>query len=661
MQKIIVLSAVVLLTLAGITAVLVAAAPAAPAPALVFNVTTPVDAIDPTNITSCHTSGLVCTLRAAVHEANLTTGALINVPAGTYLLTIPPGAGDNDTTGNLNILASMTISGAGSAGTIVEGNGSTFGDNIFFISSNSAVVVISGLTIQHGINNTLRNGGGIGNDGKLTLTDTVIADNTDAVLGGGIYNSNNGSLALINSVVRGNTASGVSAGVSLQGCGGIYNNGVMTVTNSTIISNTSGGANATGGGLCNERALSINRSAVVGNHVTGTNALGGGIYNINVPLTVLSIVNSTISGNRSDGSGGGIANAEPGNATLYNVTVANNVADADHDGSGSGGGIFGTGTGAINLRNTLLGRNLGTTGCPGACVLVLDDCTNGTIVSQDYNLIQITSGCTDSGANFHNVGGDPLLSELALNGGQTLNHALGGGSPAIDKGNPAGCRDNLGALLSVDQRGAQRPFGAFCDIGAFESNLVAPAAVTITGPAAGLVNTSLAYTATVSPLTATQPITFVWQATSQLPVTHTLASITDSVTFQWSSPGPQLLTVTARNTAGVAQSSYGVTLSNPVPLLTGLSPTMTLAGGPTFTLTVSGTNFVAGSIVRWNTLDRPTAFIGAGELQAVIPPADIAARGAVTITVFNSPTGGGLSNPLNFAIWSALYLPVILR
>jgi len=31
-----------------------------------------------------------------------------------------------------------------------------------------------------------------------------------------------------------------------------------------------------------------------------------------------------------------------------------------------------------------------------------------------------------------------------------------------------------------------------------------------------------------------------------------------------------------------------------------LSPTSATAGGPAFTLTVNGTNFMTGSIVRWN-------------------------------------------------------------
>ena len=315
----------------------------------------------------------------------------------------------------------------------------------------------------------------------------------------------------------------------------------------------------------------------------------------------------------------------------------------------------------INLRNSLLGGNLGLADCTGPCTHQPDDCRGSTLVSQDYNLIQTTTGCTINGAKLNNASGDPLLGGLALNGGQTLNHALGGGSPAIDAGNPGGCLDALGAPLSVDQRGVARPFGPRCDIGAFESTLVAPAASVISGPLGGLIDTLLTYTATVSPLTATQPITFVWTATGQGTVTHTAASLTDSVSFQWSTAGSQLLNVTARSAAGLAQASYGVTIGNPLPALSAISPTMTLAGGSDFTLTVTGTNFVPGSVVRWNGSDRATTFISAGELQALIPAADIATRGTAAVTVFNPGPGGGESNSKNFAIWGSLYLPLIRR
>jgi hypothetical protein len=67
------------------------------------------------------------------------------------------------------------------------------------------------------------------------------------------------------------------------------------------------------------------------------------------------------------------------------------------------------------------------------------------------------------------TGVDPLVSPvLGYNGGLTPTHALLSDSPAIDAGDPAGCKDTFGALLVADQRGAQRPQGPKCDVGAFE-------------------------------------------------------------------------------------------------------------------------------------------------------------------------------------------------
>ncbi len=62
--------------------------------------------------------------------------------------------------------------------------------------------------------------------------------------------------------------------------------------------------------------------------------------------------------------------------------------------------------------------------------------------------------------------------------------------------------------------------------------------------------------------------------------------------------------------------------SNPVPATTGLSPATATAGGPGFTLTVTGTNFIGGSVVRWNGADRATTFVSATRLTAAIPAAD---------------------------------------
>jgi uncharacterized protein (TIGR03437 family) len=90
--------------------------------------------------------------------------------------------------------------------------------------------------------------------------------------------------------------------------------------------------------------------------------------------------------------------------------------------------------------------------------------------------------------------------------------------------------------------------------------------------------------------------------------------------------------------------------SNPVPTLTSLSPSSAIAGGAGFTLTVNGSNFVPGSVVRWNGSNRATTFVSSTQLTAAIPNSDIAAAGSASVTVFNPSPDGGTSTALNFNI-----------
>ena len=74
-----------------------------------------------------------CTLRAAIMQANFVTGLdTITLPSGVYLLTRP---GDDDATvlGDLDIADDLTIQGAGSGVTIVDGNGAVTTDRVFQI------------------------------------------------------------------------------------------------------------------------------------------------------------------------------------------------------------------------------------------------------------------------------------------------------------------------------------------------------------------------------------------------------------------------------------------------------------------------------------------------------------------------------------------------
>jgi hypothetical protein len=89
--------------------------------------------------------------------------------------------------------------------------------------------------------------------------------------------------------------------------------------------------------------------------------------------------------------------------------------------------------------------------------------------------------------------------------------------------------------------------------------------------------------------------------------------------------------------------SFTVTPVNPVPRLSTLAPRSGQQGGPAFTLTVTGTNFVPASVVQWNGSSRTTTFVSATQLTASIPASDLVTAGAAHVTVFTPAPGGGTS------------------
>jgi hypothetical protein len=101
---------------------------------------------------------------------------------------------------------------------------------------------------------------------------------------------------------------------------------------------------------------------------------------------------------------------------------------------------------------------------------------------------------------------------------------------------------------------------------------------------------------------------------------------------------------------GGASGTLTFTINNPVPTTTSLSPSSGTAGGPAFTLTVNGTNFVAKSKVQWKGSDRTTTFVSATKVTAMITAADIATAGTAGVTVMNATPGGGTSNAQTFTI-----------
>ncbi len=429
------------------TAVLVLSTMLAAFPALAVTFTVnSTDDLPDTNPASgtCHTTANTCTLRAAVMQANRSSGvgATIVLPPGVYLLKIPASASfGDDTNGDLNLtappsgspLATISITGAGAATTIIDGNQL---DRVFHVHP-GRTATISGVAIRNGF------GSGIINEGQLTVSDAVISLNTL----GGI--SNLATLAVINSTITQNI-----------GGGGIFSGGPTVVTNSTISHNSSVGD---GGGIFSNGNLTVRNSTISDNGAVN----GGGIRN----QSNLVVINSTISQNHATNDGGGIYNF--GTANVYNTSIVFNSADIDRDG-GSAGGVFNNASATFNIRNSIVaGNDVGNTPIYDECIGTINlygrnffgEGAFGTACS-----LNLTIGSGVAAFNFFTD-----LGPLQDNGGPTFTVALLPGSTAIDHGDPVfGCTDNNGVTIDTDQRGQPRAVGARCDVGAFEYSAAPP-------------------------------------------------------------------------------------------------------------------------------------------------------------------------------------------
>jgi CSLREA domain-containing protein len=314
-----------------------------------------------------------CTLRAAIQAANALPGVdTIVLPAGTFTLTIAEpakaAAGGisalNVVNGDLDILDSLNIQGAGANQTIIQGlrdnDAATtdFNDRIFDIAKPQDIgganieVSISGVSINNG-NAVADSGAAIDNGGILTLSNSIVANNkaVAASTGGGDGGAirNEGTATIRNTTFDGNTSD--------DDGGAILNvSGTLNLSDVTFNANA---AQGDGGAIRNEAVTNITRGLFVGN----TAALdGGAIQNLS---GTLNVTNVTFTANKAR-NGGGIESAtrtiggtpDPNSSapqtTLVNVTLVDNSATPTASVNGGGGGEnLRNANGTLTIHNTI--------------------------------------------------------------------------------------------------------------------------------------------------------------------------------------------------------------------------------------------------------------------------------------------------------------------
>jgi predicted outer membrane repeat protein len=298
--------------------------------------------------------------------------------------------------------------------------------------------------------NSARLGGAIHNqfaNVALAIEQGTLVRSNTALEGGGLW-LKDGTTVIDRSLVLLNQATGVAVGG-----GGIHQEGgTLTIIDSMIAENQA----VLGGGLTAWNGVtSLTGTTLVGN---ASFQDGGAIFVRSTTSAELSLLNSTLSGNTTSlkGWGAGIlAYADGGSLEidLHHVTVAANLGG---DGSGLSVGPPGADV-TLNLVNTTLADNSFPT-----CHFL----QGGPNSTARYSLWSDTS-CSFATSEQNLPNTQAALAPLADNGGRTFTHAPLVGSPLIDNGT---CLPGV----TTDQRGAIRPHGLACDIGAVEAGAAFP-------------------------------------------------------------------------------------------------------------------------------------------------------------------------------------------
>lgn len=344
------------------------------------------------------------TIQAAINAAS--SGDIIVVSAGTYTENI-------DFRGKAVTLESAD----GPAATIIDGGNARC--VVQFATGETSATVISGFTIQNGLDSRSCNSDGAG----------IVVSNASPTITGNIIANNQG-------------CSGVGIGVA-SGSPLIQGN-IITQNRHTTCS---GG---TGGGGIGIRGASS--AQIIGNTITSNNAGNGGGGGISLFAAGNPIIRGNlISGNVADTEGGAISMVNNSNAVITNNVIIQNLAP-------HGGGISAlvpSGSAGPRIINNTFAGNIGSQiflegfmeqtqiwnnvvfGASAQAAIVCDTTFGNRIPVLRFNDTFNTSGPAYAGSCANTTGADGNISVDPLFVSSTSDFQLGPSSPAIDAGSNA--------------------------------------------------------------------------------------------------------------------------------------------------------------------------------------------------------------------------------
>lgn len=404
-----------------------------------FTVNSTVDASDE-NIGNgtCRTAAGVCTLRAAIEEANFTTGAdTINFNVGSGLQTFTPTiSGGSFPIINRPVTLNGTTQSGYSGTPIIQINGS-----LIFTGGNSTVrgLIVRSIQLQTNGSNLVYNNF-IGTNaagtaaGGASLTDGILINNSDNNTIGGDSAGERNVIAgqdfngvTIQNGSTGNRVIGNYIGLNAAGTSAIPNDGagvLITSGDNTVGGNTSE-RNVISGNGSHGVNIGTNGNNTVRNNYIGTNAAGtarilNGGNGVNIASNDNDILSNVISGN----SGRGIDLSNTGNIIDGN-TIGLNAARTAVIANNAGGIAIRTNVTSGSIVNNVISGNLGDgINNSGDNVIITANRigTNGSgaNLGNAGDGIEVTFNANNTVIGFHVSPSDATTNTIAFNGGDGI-------------------------------------------------------------------------------------------------------------------------------------------------------------------------------------------------------------------------------------------------